>query len=104
WALPAYFSLKALQSPGHDDDVQWLTYWIVFGAFTFLESLSTIIVAWFPYYYTFKTLFILYLALPSTRGAVVIHEKVFKPLLSQPTKASATTTTTNAAPTPVAAQ
>ncbi|GAA5912685.1 hypothetical protein JCM6882_005761, partial [Rhodosporidiobolus microsporus] len=32
------------------------------------------------------------------------HEKVFKPLLSQPTKASATTTTTNAAPTPVAAQ
>jgi hypothetical protein len=47
WALPAYLSIKALESPGHDDDAQWLTYWIVFGAFTFLESLSTVLVAWY---------------------------------------------------------
>ncbi|EMS22680.1 protein YOP1 [Rhodotorula toruloides NP11] len=42
WALPAYFSLKALESPGHDDDVQWLTYWVIFGSFTFIESLISV--------------------------------------------------------------
>ncbi|GAA6003868.1 hypothetical protein JCM10207_006443 [Rhodosporidiobolus poonsookiae] len=98
WALPAYFSLKALESPGHDDDVQWLTYWIVFGSFTFVESFAKIIVAWFPYYYVLKTILILYLSLPSTRGAVVVHDKVIKPLFSQ--RKTAPTTT---APTPVAA-
>lgn len=25
WALPAYLSLRALESPGHEDDTQWLT-------------------------------------------------------------------------------
>lgn len=46
FAVPAYFSLKALETPGHDDDVQWLTYWVIWGAFTFLESLSKVLVAW----------------------------------------------------------
>ncbi|BGP18566.1 hypothetical protein JCM10213_003026 [Rhodosporidiobolus nylandii] len=100
FALPAYLSLRALETPGHDDDVQWLTYWVIFGAFTFVESFSKVIVAWFPYYYTFKTIFILYLTLPSTRGAVVVHDKVLKGLMTQRKTAPATTTTT---PTPVAA-
>ncbi|KAK4052436.1 ER membrane protein DP1/Yop1 [Microbotryomycetes sp. JL201] len=82
WGIPAYLSLKALDTPGHDDDVQWLTYWIIFGGFNFIESMSTIIVAWFPYYYTFKTIFILYLILPGTRGATVVFNKVVRPVLS----------------------
>ncbi|KAK4705803.1 receptor expression-enhancing protein 5/6, partial [Phenoliferia sp. Uapishka_3] len=97
WGLPAYLSLKALETPGHDDDTQWLTYWIIFGAFNFLESMSKVLVAWFPYYYTVKTLFILYLILPSTRGATVVYAKVFKPLTSQ-TKTSSVPVTSPAAP------
>lgn len=31
WALPAYLSVKAIETPGHDDDIQWLTYWVTFG-------------------------------------------------------------------------
>ncbi|BGP18565.1 ER membrane protein DP1/Yop1 [Rhodosporidiobolus nylandii] len=42
FALPAYLSLRALETPGHDDDVQWLTYWVIFGAFTFVESFSKV--------------------------------------------------------------
>lgn len=38
FAAPAYFSMKALESPQPQDDVQWLTYWVVFGAFTFAET------------------------------------------------------------------
>jgi receptor expression-enhancing protein 5/6 len=49
----------------------------------------------FPYYYVAKTVFILYLILPSTRGAIVVHDKLFKPLLAQrKTPATSTTTTT----------
>lgn len=46
WALPAYFSLKALESPSHGDDVQWLTYWTVFGAFQIVEYFSEMILYW----------------------------------------------------------
>ncbi|KAM0755599.1 hypothetical protein T439DRAFT_320303 [Meredithblackwellia eburnea MCA 4105] len=98
WAVPAYLSLKALETPGHDDDTQWLTYWVIFGAFNFLESMSRVIVAWFPYYYTVKTLFILYLILPSTRGATVVYAKVFKPLTQQVKTSSAPTSTATVPP------
>ncbi|POY72400.1 hypothetical protein BMF94_4557 [Rhodotorula taiwanensis] len=103
FALPAYFSLKALESPGHDDDVQWLTYWVIWGSFTFLESFSKLIVTWFPYYYVVKTAFILYLMLPSTRGAIVIHDKFIKPAFYQRKTTPATTTSTTTSSTPVTA-
>lgn len=28
WALPAYLSVQAIESPGTNDDKQWLTYWV----------------------------------------------------------------------------
>ena len=40
WGLPAYLSFKALESSGHDDDVQWLTYWVIFGFFNFAEGFA----------------------------------------------------------------
>ncbi|BGP10073.1 Cell division control protein 11 [Rhodotorula toruloides] len=52
----------------------------------------------FPYYYVVKSLFILYLSLPSTRGAIVASDKRFKPLLVQRKNPATSTTTT----TPVA--
>ena len=46
WGLPAYFSLKALESPSSNDDTQWLTYWVVFGAFQIVEFFSGAILYW----------------------------------------------------------
>jgi len=81
WALPAYLSVKALESPGHQDDIQWLTYWVVFGFFNFLESFALRVVLYYlPWYFVFKTLFILWLQLPAFRGAQTLYGSVVRPL------------------------
>ncbi|KAG2030045.1 TB2/DP1, HVA22 family-domain-containing protein [Suillus americanus] len=83
WALPCYLSFKALESPGHQDDVQWLTYWVVFGFFNFLESIALrMVLYYFPWYFAFKTVFILWLQLPNFRGAQTIYIVVLKPVMS----------------------
>uniref|UniRef100_A0A0W0F275 Protein YOP1 n=1 Tax=Moniliophthora roreri TaxID=221103 RepID=A0A0W0F275_MONRR len=47
WAIPAYLSFKAIESPAPQDDIQWLTYWVVFGFFNFLESFALRIVLYY---------------------------------------------------------
>lgn len=71
WGLPAYLSFKALESPGNDDDAQWLTYWIIFGFFNFAEGFALrALLYYFPWYFSFKTLFILWLQLPAFRVSI----------------------------------
>ena len=77
WAAPAYLSVRALESPGHQDDVQWLTYWVVFGFFTFLESFAGRVVLYYlPWYFAFKSLFILWLQLPQFRVSTPSRRRV----------------------------
>lgn len=83
WAAPAYFSFRAIETTGHDDDVQWLTYWTVFGFFTFLESIALRVVLYYiPYYFPVKTAFVLWLQLPQTKGAQTFYYSVFRPVLN----------------------
>jgi len=82
WALPAYLSFKAIESPQHEDDVQWLTYWSVFGLFNFIESVALrVVLFYFPFYFVFKTAFILWLQLPATRGARTVYTAFVRPVL-----------------------
>ena len=74
WGVPAYLSFKALESPGNDDDAQWLTYWIIFGFFNFAEGFALrALLYYFPWYFSFKTLFILWLQLPAFRVSIPHH-------------------------------
>ncbi|KAF9466863.1 TB2/DP1, HVA22 family-domain-containing protein [Collybia nuda] len=102
WALPAYLSFKAIESPSPHDDVQWLTYWVVFGFFNFLESFALRLVLYYlPWYFAFKTIFIIWLQLPVFRGAQTTYLNVLKPVLnniSSQSRAVAPTTTTAEAP------
>jgi receptor expression-enhancing protein 5/6 len=66
FALPAYYSLDALFSTGKADDTQWLTYWVVYAFLTVFES-AVNAVYWFPFYYTFKFVLVLWMALPHTK-------------------------------------
>ena len=36
-AYPAFMSFMALESEGMEDDKQWLTYWVCFGAFNIID-------------------------------------------------------------------
>ncbi|KAJ7293992.1 TB2/DP1, HVA22 family-domain-containing protein [Mycena rebaudengoi] len=102
WALPAYLSFKAIESPSPHDDIQWLTYWVVFGFFNFLESFALRLVLYYlPWYFAFKTVFILWLQLPAFRGAQITYLSVLKPVLANASNrvavAPATTDAANAA-------
>jgi len=81
WGLPAYLSFKAIESQGNDDDVQWLTYWIIFGSFNFAEGFALrALLYYFPWYFSFKTIFILWLQLPAFRGAQMTYYSVLRPI------------------------
>lgn len=78
WALPAYLSFKALEHPTPQDDVQWLTYWVLFGFFNFAESIALgLILFYVPWYYALKTIFVLWLQLPNVRVRAGVHMIVF---------------------------
>lgn len=82
FVIPGYYSLEALFTTTKTDDTQWLTYWVVFALFTVVESLFSV-VYWFPFYYTFKFVFLLWLSLPVFRGADLIFRSFLSPMLGK---------------------
>ncbi|KAK3676463.1 ER membrane protein DP1/Yop1 [Recurvomyces mirabilis] len=82
FAIPAYYSLEALFSAGKSDDTQWLTYWVVYAFFTVIESAINA-VYWFPFYYVFKFVFVLWMALPQTGGAQLVFRSLLQPLFAK---------------------
>ncbi|RVE73684.1 hypothetical protein OJAV_G00034110 [Oryzias javanicus] len=80
FVYPAYYSIKAIESPCKDDDTKWLTYWVVYGVFSLGEFFSDIFLYWFPFYYAFKCLFLLWCMAPmSWNGSQIIYNKVVVP-------------------------
>ena len=77
--LPAYWSIKAIESPQYDDDKQWLTYWAIYGLFTFLDQFANIILRIFPFYFIFKIIFLIWCFMPNTMGALFIYNKFVAP-------------------------
>ena len=65
--LPVSQSLRALETETVQDDIQWLTYWVVFACINMIEPL----LSWIPRYYTAKAILILWLLMPQTRVATI---------------------------------
>lgn len=102
WGLPAYLSIKALESPSTNDDKQWLTYWIVYGTFNLIESVALRpILYWVPFYFVFKSVFIVWLFLPSTRGAEILYFNVLRPLAVNVNRPAPVASSTTSASRPV---
>ena len=78
-AYPAFQSFRALESSGMDDDKQWLTYWVCFGAFNILDQFAGIILSFIPFYFFLKCGFLIYLFHPSTLGATTVYNNFILP-------------------------
>ncbi|KAI8865679.1 hypothetical protein GQ42DRAFT_165943 [Ramicandelaber brevisporus] len=84
FVYPAYASIRAIESPAANDDTQWLTYWVVFALLSTLEFFGSLIVYFVPMYHLFKVFFLVWLYLPTTRGAEHVYAMVLRPLLVAP--------------------
>uniref|UniRef100_UPI0037E82663 receptor expression-enhancing protein 6 n=1 Tax=Semicossyphus pulcher TaxID=241346 RepID=UPI0037E82663 len=81
FVYPAYYSIKAIESTSKEDDTKWLTYWVVYGVFSLGEFFSDIFLYWFPFYYAFKCLFLLWCMAPmSWNGSQIIYNRVVRPI------------------------
>ena len=49
-----FFSIRAIESPGGDDDRQWLTFWMIFFFFTIFERYADVLLSQTPRYYEGK--------------------------------------------------
>lgn len=78
--IPGYYSLIALETRGTADDTALLTYWVVFAFLSVIEFWSRAILYWVPFYFLFKTVFLLYIGIPSLGGASIVYESVIRPL------------------------
>merc|ERR1712038_554033 len=80
FVYPAYCSIKALESTVKNDDTQWLTYWVVFAAFSVVEYFADFIAGWVPFYWLSKCLFLVWCMAPiEANGANVIYNKLILP-------------------------
>lgn len=76
---PSYLSLRAIKTVSKNDDTDLLIYWVVYGFFNVIEFWSKTLLAWIPFYFFFKTLFLVFIAVPQTGGAKFIYNKVISP-------------------------
>jgi len=75
---PAVHSIRAIQSPDKDDDKHWLTYWMVFGLFNFLETFVGCVLAYVPYYAYIRLALFAWLMLPQFQGSKYLYESHIK--------------------------
>jgi len=83
--LPCFATYKALsRRPFAEPDIQrWSMYWAVIGVFMAFEYVAEWTVSWLPFYWEFKTLFLLYLSLPQTQGSTYVYTTYLQPFLSR---------------------
>ncbi|VDN18248.1 unnamed protein product [Gongylonema pulchrum] len=82
FAYPAYASVKAVRTAQKDDDTHWLIYWTVFAAFSIIDFFAEFIFSYFPVYWICKAIFLLYLYLPQTYGALIMYDRFLDPAIT----------------------
>ncbi|KAM9377176.1 receptor expression-enhancing protein 2 [Pholidichthys leucotaenia] len=83
---PAYSSYKAVKTKNVKEYVKWMMYWIVFALFTTAETVTDLLLSWFPFYFELKIAFVIWLLSPYTKGSSVLYRKFVHPTLSNKEK------------------
>ncbi|TFK90795.1 hypothetical protein K466DRAFT_596648 [Polyporus arcularius HHB13444] len=81
--LPSYATWKALaHRPVSEPDLErWCMYWAVVGAFVAFEYVTGWLLDWVPFYWEFRTVFLLFLSLPQTQGSTWVYQTYLQPFL-----------------------
>ncbi|XP_031347668.1 receptor expression-enhancing protein 3-A-like [Photinus pyralis] len=77
----AYYSFQAIQASNEEESKKWLTYWITFGTFCCITSITDFIFGWIPLYYEFKAISVMLLLSPTTNRAVLFYQRCLEPFL-----------------------
>lgn len=84
FVYPAYASIKAIESKDKDDDTKWLTYWVVYAAFSLIEFFSDYFLSWIPFYWLLKCLFLIVCMFPFRwNGSTFIYNRIIRPFFLQ---------------------
>ncbi len=77
FVLPVYWTLKAVELRLKNEDKQWMTYWLIWTFFYFLDLIFSNFFKRIPNFYLLKLLFFIWLFLPSTMGAQYLYYNLF---------------------------
>jgi len=76
-----YQTFKAIESEDKEDDIQWLTFWLLYSIVSFIEVFADFLLSWIPFYPEIKIGFIIFLGF--FKGARTLYRNVVRPLLIQ---------------------
>ena len=77
---PGIQSLRAYLSTDSDEHKIWLSYWFLYAfSFVWQVTLGAVLEQVLPGYWLTRQLFMLYLVLPQTKGALVMYYAILSP-------------------------
>ncbi|XP_010257038.1 PREDICTED: HVA22-like protein a isoform X1 [Nelumbo nucifera] len=76
---PLYASIRAIESKSHEDDKQWLTYWVLYSMLTLFELTFAKVIEWLPFWPYAKLIATCWLVLPYFSGAAYVYEHFVRP-------------------------
>ena len=80
---PAVHSIRAIETVDDEDDKIWLTYWMIFGLFTTLETFFGFVFYFIPYWDWVKLALFIWLLLPNFNGSKQLYDGVIRNFLDQ---------------------
>ncbi|PHH66501.1 hypothetical protein CDD81_6976 [Ophiocordyceps australis] len=83
YLFPIFASYKALRTSDPAQLTPWLMYWVVLSCCLLVESWTSFILVWVPFYGYLRLMFLLYLISPQTQGARVIYQQKIHPFLEE---------------------
>ncbi|CAF0968644.1 unnamed protein product [Adineta steineri] len=78
---PGYRSYKSLINSDLREVVNCLRYWIVFSIFLACETVTDILLSWFPFYYWIKIFIVLWMISPA--GSTLLYKRFVQPALKE---------------------
>ena len=82
--IPAYATVASIESPGTQDDTQYLIYWLLYSVVSLVEFLFwPVLKVLGGLYFLAKTVALLWLVLPQTKGATYVYEAILRPTLKK---------------------